>query len=78
MAYLTLSTVMCILGFQAPWIVIQFGWFVSWIYLRFYQKHHSDTVGGNDTYGDRSEAFSLISWFPQFLQYAIPMFHSER
>ncbi|KAF5368618.1 hypothetical protein D9758_002269 [Tetrapyrgos nigripes] len=66
MAYLTLSTVMCFIGFQCPWIIIQFGWFVSWIYLRFYKKNTHDTVGGMDAYGDRSETFALTSWFPPF------------
>ncbi|KAG6892359.1 hypothetical protein C0992_000792, partial [Termitomyces sp. T32_za158] len=70
MAYLTLSTVLCLVGFQCPWIVIQFGWFVGWIYLRFYKKNITDTIGGTVTYGDRSETFSLVSWFPPFLQYA--------
>ncbi|KAG5735665.1 Transmembrane protein 115 [Termitomyces sp. T112] len=67
MAYLTLSTVLCIIGFQCPWIVIQFGWFVGWVYLRFYKKHNTDTLGGTVTYGDRSETFSLVSWFPPLL-----------
>ncbi|KAG6841747.1 hypothetical protein C0991_007076 [Blastosporella zonata] len=67
MAYLTLSTVLCFVGFQCPWIIIQFGWFVGWIYLRFYKKNSGESVGGVDTYGDRSETFSLISWFPPFL-----------
>ncbi|KAJ4485837.1 eukaryotic integral membrane protein-domain-containing protein [Lentinula aciculospora] len=66
MTYLTLSTLMTILGFQCPWIIIQFGWFVSWIYLRFYKKNSNDTVGGVESYGDRSETFSLVSWFPPF------------
>ncbi|KAF8216034.1 eukaryotic integral membrane protein-domain-containing protein [Mycena galopus ATCC 62051] len=70
MAYLTLSTVMTFLGFQSPWIIIQFGWFVGWIYLRFYKKNTGDSVGG-DSYGDRSETFSLISWFPPFLHYPL-------
>ncbi|KAF5352652.1 hypothetical protein D9756_005977 [Leucocoprinus leucothites] len=67
MAYLTLSTVLCILGWQCPWIVIQFGWFVGWVYLRFYKKNPGESVGGADSYGDRSETFSLVSWFPPFL-----------
>ncbi|KAF7307091.1 Eukaryotic integral membrane protein [Mycena indigotica] len=71
MAYLTLSTVLCIFGFQCPWIIIQFGWFVGWIYLRFYKKNTADTVGGVETYGDRSETFSLISWFPPPLHYPL-------
>ncbi|KAG5651420.1 hypothetical protein H0H81_008704 [Sphagnurus paluster] len=65
MAYLTVSTVLCFIGFQAPWIIIQFGWFVGWIYLRFYKKNTGE--GGVDTYGDRSETFSLVSWFPPFM-----------
>ncbi|KIK96394.1 hypothetical protein PAXRUDRAFT_826018 [Paxillus rubicundulus Ve08.2h10] len=66
MAYLTFSTVMTFIGFQCPYIIIQFGWFVSWIYLRFY-KRNIDTVSGMSTYGDRSETFALTSWFPPFL-----------
>lgn len=66
MAYLTLSTVLCFIGLQCPWIIIQFGWFVSWVYLRFYKKN-TDTLGAIVTYGDRSETFSLISWFPPLL-----------
>lgn len=67
MAYLTFSTVMVFIGFQCPYIVIQFGWFVSWIYLRFY-KRNTDIGSGTSTYGDRSETFALTSWFPPFLQ----------
>jgi len=72
MAYLTVSTVMTFLGFQCPWIIIQFGWFVGWIYLRFYKKNTGDSVGG-DSYGDRSETFSLISWFPPFVHYPLSL-----
>ncbi|KAJ7446472.1 eukaryotic integral membrane protein-domain-containing protein [Mycena galericulata] len=71
MAYLTVSTVLTFLGFQCPWIIIQFGWFVGWIYLRFYKKNTGDSVGGIDSYGDRSETFSLISWFPPFVHYPL-------
>ncbi|KIJ66281.1 hypothetical protein HYDPIDRAFT_109274 [Hydnomerulius pinastri MD-312] len=67
MAYLTFSTVMTFIGFQCPYIVIQFGWFVSWIYLRFYKRNTTDTVSGAVTYGDRSETFALTAWFPPFL-----------
>ncbi|RXW24039.1 hypothetical protein EST38_g1847 [Candolleomyces aberdarensis] len=66
MAYLTLSTILCIVGFQNPWILIQFGWFVSWVYLRFYKKTTVDSINGV-TYGDRSDTFSLVSWFPPFM-----------
>ncbi len=68
MAYLTFSTVMCIIGFQCPFILIQFGWLVSWIWLRFYKKNSSDTLSGGPTYGDRSETFALVNSFPPFLQ----------
>ncbi|KAF8632980.1 hypothetical protein AX15_001577 [Amanita polypyramis BW_CC] len=71
MVYLTLSTVMCIIGFQCPWIIIQFGWYVSWVYLRFYKKNPGESHGGGDTYGDRSETFALVSWFPPFMRYPL-------
>jgi len=66
MAYLTFSTIMTIIGFQCPYIIIQFAWLVSWVWLRFYKKNTGDVVGGGDTYGDRSETFALIYWFPPF------------
>ena len=69
MVYLGISTVMCIIGFQSPWILIQFGWFVSWVYLRFYKKNTSEL--GGTSYGDRSDTFSLLSWFPPFVQYVL-------
>lgn len=68
MAYLAFSTVMTIIGFQCPYIVIQFAWLVSWVWLRFYKKNTGDVVGGGDSYGDRSETFALIYWFPPFVQ----------
>ena len=52
-------------------MLVQFGWFVGWVYLRFYKKNTNDSFGGQDTYGDRSETFSLISWFPPFVQYVL-------
>ena len=61
------SNVLCILGYQSPWILIQFGWFVSWTYLRFY-KRSIDPLSGIVTYGDRSETFAFIQWFPPFVQ----------
>ncbi|KAG2118037.1 eukaryotic integral membrane protein-domain-containing protein [Suillus discolor] len=67
MAYLTFSTIMTLLGFQSPYILIQFGWFVSWVYLRFYKRNVGDSLGGVVSYGDRSETFALTSWFPPFL-----------
>lgn len=73
MAYLTFSTIMTLLGFQSPYILIQFGWFVSWIYLRFYKRNVGDTIGGVVSYGDRSETFALTSWFPPFLHTPLSM-----
>ena len=70
MIYVTISTVLCLIGFQAPWLIIQFGWLVSWVWLRFYKKS-TDALGGNPTYGDRSETFTLVSWFPPFMQYVM-------
>ncbi|KAH9065791.1 DUF1751-domain-containing protein [Lactarius vividus] len=67
MAYVTFSTVMCIIGFQCPFIVIQFGWLVSWIWLRFYKKNTNEILNGGPTYGDRSETFALVNSFPPFL-----------
>jgi len=66
MAYVTFSTVMCIIGFQCPFIVIQFGWLVSYIWLRFYKKNIGD-LGGGPLYGDRSETFAFITWFPPLI-----------
>ncbi|KAI0082082.1 DUF1751-domain-containing protein, partial [Panus rudis PR-1116 ss-1] len=72
MAYVTFSTVMCLLGFQCPYIVIQFGWLVSYIWLRFYKKN-SETLGGGPAYGDRSETFAFVSWFPPLIHTPITL-----
>ena len=66
MLYVTVSTVLCLIGYQDPWIIIQFGWLVSWVYLRFYKKTSSES--STDTYGDRSETFAFVYWLPPFLQ----------
>lgn len=68
MAYLTFSFVMSIIGFQCPFMLIQFGWLVSWIWLRFYKKNTNETLSGGPTYGDRSETFALVNSFPPFVQ----------
>lgn len=67
MIYVGVSNVLCIIGYQSPWLLIQFGWLVSWAYLRFY-KRTTDALSGIDTYGDRSETFAFIHWFPPFVQ----------
>lgn len=63
MIYVTFSNVMVLLGYQSPFILIQFGWLVSWFYLRFIKQNE-----GMDFRGDRSETFAFSSWFPPFLQ----------
>lgn len=68
MAYLTVSFVMSLIGFQCPFMLIQFGWLVSWIWLRFYKKNTNETLSGGLTYGDRSETFALVNSFPPFVQ----------
>ena len=62
MTYVTISTVLCLVGFISPWILIQFGWLISWVWLRFFKL----SEGGMR--GDRSETFSFVSWFPPFAQ----------
>lgn len=62
MAYVTLSNVMCLLGEMSPFILIQFGWLISWAYLRFFKLNE------NGMRGDRSETFSFVAWFPPFMQ----------
>jgi hypothetical protein len=57
MLYVTLSNVMCLLGYMSPFLLIQFGWLVGWAYLRFVKDG-----------GDRSETFAFAGWFPPFLQ----------
>ncbi|KAG9117707.1 hypothetical protein FRC07_007323, partial [Ceratobasidium sp. 392] len=67
MAYVTFSNVMCIIGYQAPFILIQFGWLVSWVWLRFYKRTVLEgSLGGVTTHGDRSETFAFVNWFPPF------------
>ncbi|WFD33496.1 hypothetical protein MCUN1_000309 [Malassezia cuniculi] len=61
MLYVGLSNVMCIIGRTSPFILIQFGWLVSWVYLRFYQRN---AHGGR---GDCSDSFAFIHWFPPFV-----------
>lgn len=73
MVYLTISCILCLFGFQCPWILVQFGWFVGWVYLRFYKKTYVESLA-QDTFGDRSETFSLVSWFPPFMQCALLLY----
>lgn len=63
MLYVTFSNIACLLGYQNT-ILIQFGWIVSWFYLRFIKLNE-----GGEFRGDRSETFAFASWFPPFAQY---------
>ncbi|GAA5987266.1 hypothetical protein JCM11641_003387 [Rhodosporidiobolus odoratus] len=63
MLYVTFSNIACVVGYQSPYILIQFGWLVSWFYLRFIKWSDS-----GDFRGDRSETFAFASWFPPFVQ----------
>ncbi|KAG0150185.1 hypothetical protein CROQUDRAFT_38580 [Cronartium quercuum f. sp. fusiforme G11] len=63
MLYVGLSNVMCILGHQSPFLLIQMGWLVSWYYLRFIKWNEA-----GEFRGDRSETFAFATWFPTFVQ----------
>ncbi|ORY74510.1 eukaryotic integral membrane protein-domain-containing protein [Leucosporidium creatinivorum] len=63
MLYVTVSNVACLIGYQSPYILIQFGWLASWFYLRFIKLNE-----GGEFRGDRSETFAFSSWFPPFAQ----------
>jgi hypothetical protein len=53
------SNVLVILLGSSPYILIQFGFFVAWVYLRFF-KISEDGLSR----GDRSETFAFQYWFP--------------
>lgn len=57
--YLLVSNVLVILLGSSPYILIQFGFFVAWVYLRFF-KISEDGLSR----GDRSETFAFQYWFP--------------
>ncbi|KNZ57773.1 uncharacterized protein VP01_2077g6 [Puccinia sorghi] len=63
MIYVTFSNVMCIIGYQSPFILIQMGWLSAWYYLRFIRWNEN-----GEFRGDRSETFAFAIWFPPFLQ----------
>lgn len=74
MAYVTYSNIMCIIGYQAPFILIQFGWLVSWVWLRFYKRTVLEgSLGGVTTHGDRSETFAFVNWFPPIAHKPVSM-----
>ncbi|MBW0485187.1 hypothetical protein O181_024902 [Austropuccinia psidii MF-1] len=63
MLYVMFSNIMCLLGYQSPFILIQMGWLSSWYYLRFVKWNE-----GGEFRGDRSETFAFAMWFPPFVQ----------
>lgn len=63
MLYVTVSNVACLIGYQSPYILIQFGWLAAWFYLRFIKLNE-----GGEFRGDRSETFAFAAWFPPFAQ----------
>ncbi|CAK9780699.1 DUF1751-domain-containing protein [Cutaneotrichosporon oleaginosum] len=61
--FLLVSNVLVILLGPSPFILIQFGFFVAWVYLRFFK------LSENGEYrGDRSETFAFQYWFPPFVR----------
>lgn len=68
MLYVGFSNVMCFIGYQSPFILIQMGWLVSWYYLRFIKWNEN-----GEFRGDRSETFAFAMWFPAFAQYVFPV-----
>lgn len=57
--YLLLSNVLTIVLSPSPYMLVQFGFPISWGYLRFF-KLSEDGL----TRGDRSETFAFQYWFP--------------
>ncbi|OXM79125.1 hypothetical protein C364_02616 [Cryptococcus neoformans Bt63] len=58
--HLLISNVLVILLGPSPFILIQFGFFVAWVYLRFFKP----SPDGGLFRGDRSETFAFQYWFP--------------
>lgn len=60
------SNVLTIVLGQNPYIIIQFGFFTSWVYLRFFKMSEN-----GEFRGDRSETFAFVNWFPPFVRYVL-------
>lgn len=57
--FLLISNVLVLVLGPSPYILIQFGFFVAWVYLRFFK------LSENGEYrGDRSETFAFQYWLP--------------
>jgi hypothetical protein len=61
----TVISIVCLVLFKALvfYNLVNIGWVIGWIYLRFFRVQE----GGMR--GDRSEAFALVTFFPDFLRY---------
>ncbi|CAO3580925.1 unnamed protein product [Absidia cylindrospora] len=59
----TVSSIICLVFFQAVvfYNLVNVGWVVGWIYIRFLRVQ-------DGIRGDRSEAFALVTFFPEFLR----------
>ncbi|OCF31254.1 hypothetical protein I317_06201 [Kwoniella heveanensis CBS 569] len=57
--HLLISNVLVVVFGPSPYILIQFGFFVAWVYLRFFKLSES-----GEFRGDRSETFAFQYWFP--------------
>lgn len=57
--YLLVSNVLVVLFGPSPYILVQFGFFVAWVYLRFFKLSEN-----GEFRGDRSETFAFQYWFP--------------
>ncbi|WVQ80619.1 hypothetical protein IAT38_002724 [Cryptococcus sp. DSM 104549] len=57
--HLLISNVLVILIGPSPYMLIQFGFFVAWAYLRFFKLSENGEIRG-----DRSETFAFQYWFP--------------
>jgi len=61
--YLLISNVLTIILGPSPYILIQFGFFVAWAYLRFFKLSEN-----GEFRGDRSETFAFANWFPPVIR----------
>ncbi|CAD6571152.1 MAG: hypothetical protein TREMPRED_000180 [Tremellales sp. Tagirdzhanova-0007] len=57
--YLLLSNVLVLLFGSSPYMLVQFGFYVAWAYLRFFKASEN-----GEFRGDRSETFAFQYWFP--------------
>jgi hypothetical protein len=62
--YLLISNVLVIVFGPSPYILVQFGFFVAWVYLRFFKLSEN-----GEFRGDRSETFAFQYWFPPPIRY---------